>query len=515
MDPPRRSGATSCDLHPHDDAFSGSFCPSCLRDRLAGLDASASPSSVPAPGRRSTSSLRVRSLFSQRPSIPSSSASASASASSAHLRRCKSFSLSHPPDSGRGRGSTIHEEEEDLKPMKIHLDLESHSHSRPRHSTSIPSNSNSNFLIRKWHQWRGKHIHRKQQHCTNNLAAAPPMPLPHLVPHGPTITGSRRSCDTEPRFSVDAGRISFDCPPRFSFDEPRASWDGYSASARPINYSRFHPVLSAADCALDPSGIRRYDDQIPVEDESAIPGSQAQTRDYYLDSSSSSRRRRSFERSASMRKGPQPELEIDAEHRSIPAFNSKVSPAGGAEFYHYHHAIATRDGDGMSGSFSSVFQDPCKSQIAEKKPKKWTKGWNLWGLIQKKGNSKDQSANTNHVSSNHPEHFMRCNSSISARSSFSSYNATGGSMRRNSVDMININSTHTNTNNGYSKKRRDEFVLERNRSARFSPGRVDNSMLRFYLTPMMGNQSGRRSSGVRPVSTGSQSLSARPVHRLY
>lgn len=209
-----------------------------------------------------------------------------------------------------------------------------------------------------------------------------------------------------------------------------------------------------------------------------------------------------------------PPLEIESDHRSLPAFNSKVSPAGGAEFYHSHHAVAvaTRTTDGMSGSFSSVFRDPCNAQVADKKPKKWSKGWNLWGLIQRKGNGKDHSANSN-VPNNHPDNFLRCNSSVSARSSFSNYNAAG-SMRRNSVDMININN-HTDTNNGYTKKRRDEFVLERNRSARFSPSQVDNGMLRFYLTPMRGNQSGRRNSGVRPVSTGSQSVSASSVHRLY
>ncbi|KAL9685700.1 hypothetical protein QQ045_023151 [Rhodiola kirilowii] len=36
----------------------------------------------------------------------------------------------------------------------------------------------------------------------------------------------RRSCDTDPRFSLDIGRISLD-DSRYSFDEPRASWDGY------------------------------------------------------------------------------------------------------------------------------------------------------------------------------------------------------------------------------------------------------------------------------------------------
>ena len=36
----------------------------------------------------------------------------------------------------------------------------------------------------------------------------------------------RRSCDTDPRLSVDVARLSVD-DARYSFDEPRAFWDGY------------------------------------------------------------------------------------------------------------------------------------------------------------------------------------------------------------------------------------------------------------------------------------------------
>lgn len=53
----------------------------------------------------------------------------------------------------------------------------------------------------------------------------------------------RRSCDTEPRFSIDANRMSVD-DSRFSFDEPRASWDGYLI-ARTI--PRLTPMLSVVD----------------------------------------------------------------------------------------------------------------------------------------------------------------------------------------------------------------------------------------------------------------------------
>uniref|UniRef100_A0A0A9HK51 Uncharacterized protein n=1 Tax=Arundo donax TaxID=35708 RepID=A0A0A9HK51_ARUDO len=70
--------------------------------------------------------------------------------------------------------------------------------------------------------------------------------------------------------------------------------------------------------------------------------------------------------------------------------------------------------------------------------------------------------------------------------------------------------------------RRDQehVPLERNRSARYSPGRAaDNGMLRFYLTPMRSG-SARRGGGGLPSKAGpgrplaSQSF-ARSVLRMY
>lgn len=66
--PPRRSVSTSCDLHPG-ETFTG-FCAACLRERLAGLEASTAAAAA-APGRRSTSA--IRSLFS-RPFVAAAAA---------------------------------------------------------------------------------------------------------------------------------------------------------------------------------------------------------------------------------------------------------------------------------------------------------------------------------------------------------------------------------------------------------------------------------------------------------
>ena len=56
----------------------------------------------------------------------------------------------------------------------------------------------------------------------------------------------------------------------------------------------------------------------------------------------------------------------------------------------------------------------------------------------------------------------------------------------------------SNSNGGETRgnlmKRREEFMLQRNRSARYSPSNVDNGLLRFYLTPLRSyrrSQSGK------------------------
>lgn len=94
---------------------------------------------------------------------------------------------------------------------------------------------------------------------------------------------------------------------------------------------------------------------------------------------------------------------------------------------------------------------------------------------------------------------LRSNSSVSWRNS---YNLGGsfGSMRKSAVEM-----------NGHGKKKRDEFVLERNRSARYSPNNIDNGLLRFYLTPL---RSSRRGGLGKSRSNNSHSI-ARSVLRLY
>ncbi|KAI3824308.1 hypothetical protein L1987_05763 [Smallanthus sonchifolius] len=67
----------------------------------------------------------------------------------------------------------------------------------------------------------------------------------------------RRSCDIDPRFSLDAGWISID-DPRHSFDEPRASWDGYIIER---TFPRLPPMVEDAPVVH----VQRSDMQISIE----------------------------------------------------------------------------------------------------------------------------------------------------------------------------------------------------------------------------------------------------------
>uniref|UniRef100_A0A0E0A021 Uncharacterized protein n=1 Tax=Oryza glumipatula TaxID=40148 RepID=A0A0E0A021_9ORYZ len=651
--PPRRSVSTSCDLHPG-ETFTG-FCAACLRERLAGLEASTAAAAA-APGRRSTSA--IRSLFS-RPfvaaggggggggggAVPSGSGAAVPD-----LRRCKSFScgrggdvlaggcgdepqrrscdvrgrstlwaLFHQDDRERVRDGTafgafpasssaaaaalasevqpqpppppppcvpevfleeeiaMAEESDEITPvvepilvvdtsgemeteanggreakaMKDHIDLECSQAKKPQ-PKDLKEIAGSFWLAasvfsKKWQKWRRKQKLKKQD-AAGSKAAAAAMPPPEK-PSKPSFlrrsrlrgeacsefAGGRRSCDTDPRFSLDAGRMSVD-DVGFSWDEPRASWDGYLFGAgtgiglgrAPPPLSRLPPILSAMEDS--PAGIvERSDGQIPVEDDSQpepdpdadTPGGSVQTRDYY-DTSSSSRRRRSLERTSSVRR---PSFEVTDAKPVLPAAAAitsvKDSPLiGSSEFYHFQHAEDLLEHHRFSTS--SLIEDfPMSLDAAfpgpDKKPRRWRKAWSLWGLIHRRAAGRRGGASDvadRAFSEPWPElrvrgcnaRMQRCNSNASARSSFSSNSGGLGSSRRSYVDG----------NGNVVKRRREECALERNRSARYSPGHADNGMLRFYLTPMR-SASGRRAPGL-PAKGGRQLRSqsfARSMLRLY
>ncbi|CAL4973084.1 unnamed protein product [Urochloa decumbens] len=432
------------------------------------------------------------------------------------------------------------------KPIKDHIDLESSQAKKasPKDLKEIAGSFwvAASVFSKKWQKWRRKQKLKKEAAVSKAAAAAMPPPEKPSMPSflrrrrlfgeaGSEVAGGRRSCDTDPRFSLDAARMSVD-DAGFSWDEPRASWDGYLFGAGagiglgrpPPPLSRLPPILSVLEDT--PTDIvERSDGQIPVEDDfdPEPPGGSLQTRDYYLDSSS--RRRRSLERSSSVRR---PSFEVPDPKPMATAVNGKESPIGGAEFYHYHHAEDLLDRGFSSNSLIEDISASLEAALSgpAKKPPRWRKAWSLWGLIHRRAAGRRSGGPSDIADRSFSEPWpdlrvrganpkmQRCSSNLSARSSFSSNSGGLGSSRRSYVDA-----------GGNVRRREEPHVqappLERNRSARYSPGRAaaDNGMLRFYLTPMRSGSARPRGGGLpskagpgRPLAT--QSF-ARSVLRLY
>ncbi|CAO2195285.1 unnamed protein product [Urochloa humidicola] len=442
------------------------------------------------------------------------------------------------------------------KAIKDHIDLESSQAKKasPKDLKEIAGSFwvAASVFSKKWQKWRRKQKLKKEAAVSKAAAAAMPPPEKPSKPSflrrrrlfgeaGSELAGGRRSCDTDPRFSLDAARMSVD-DAGFSWDEPRASWDGYLFGAgagiglgrAPPPLSRLPPILSVLEDT--PADIvERSDGQIPVEDDfdPEPPGGSLQTRDYYLDSSS--RRRRSLERSSSIRR-PSFEVTDPRPVTAAAAVNGKESPiGGGSEFYHYQHAEDLLDRGFSSNSLIEDISASLEAALSggpAKKPRRWRKAWSLWGLIHRRAAGRRSGGPSDIADRSFSEPWpdlrvrganpkmQRCNSNLSARSSFSSNSGGLGSSRRSYVDAA-----------GNVRRREEPHLqaqpppqLERNRSARYSPGRAaaDNGMLRFYLTPMRSGSARPRGGGGgglpskagsgRPLAT--QSF-ARSVLRLY
>ncbi|EHA8589905.1 protein OCTOPUS-like [Cocos nucifera] len=335
----------------------------------------------------------------------------------------------------------VREKEAERKPMKDHIDLDSAAQAKKPPPKDLKEIAGSFWVAasvfsKKLQKWRRKQKLKKHPADSKAAASATPAPeKPHRLSRRFRETQSevavdafgRRSCDIDPRFSLDAGRISLD-DPRFSWDEPRASWDGYLVGGRSV-LPRLPPMLSVVEDAPVPA-VERSDSQIPVEEDAMTPGGSIQTRDYYSDTSG--RRRRSFERSNSVRKVT---VEIN---EPKPASDARVSPASGTDFFPFHPG-SLLDRDILRGFSSNLVREDrsesFESASWRKKSWRWGKAWNIWGLIHRRGGSGVVVERS--FSESWPElrargcngRILRCSSSASSRSSFGR-NGGIGSMRR-------------------------------------------------------------------------------------
>lgn len=137
-------------------------------------------------------------------------------------------------------------EENDLRTMKEHIEMELQNKKRNFWDAA------SGFS-QKLRKWRQKHKEKKQiEVCNagadNNRSNLEQSKDPQIQSELPSYVLGRRSCDTEPRFSIDVHRMSVE-DPRFSYEEHRASWDGYMI-ARTI--PRLTPMLPIVDDLMLP-----------------------------------------------------------------------------------------------------------------------------------------------------------------------------------------------------------------------------------------------------------------------
>ncbi|XP_050380508.1 protein OCTOPUS [Argentina anserina] len=480
----------------------------------------------------------------------------------------------------RQQSEPVQFEEDEIKPMKDHLDLDGQTKKKIAGSFW----SAASVFSKKLQKWRQKQKLKKRRNGGGSATLPVEKPIGRQFRETQSEIADygfgRRSCDTDPRFSLDAGRMSLDAgrmsfdDPRYSFDEPRASWDGYLIGR---SFQRMPTMLSVVEDA--PVVVSRIDAHIPVEEpmnsineEDPVPGGSVQTQNYYTDSSS--RRRKSLDRSNSIRKTAAAVVaEID-EMKS--GSNSKVSPTttntAAAEYLHGGPKLVIPDRDSNSNSLrddcsetfemafrggdpvirggDSVYRSGDSASVVgngerkdcKQKSRRWSKAWNIWSFIHRRsGNKEDDedrySSRPNGVERSFSESWpelrgsgerngeakgfnpkiTRSNSSASWRNSHSFGGGVFGSMRKNGAVVephVNGNgNANGNVNlNGSGRKKKEEVVLERNRSARYSPNHIDNGLLRFYLTPM--RNSWRNGGPGKSRSNHAHSI-ARSVLRLY
>ncbi|CAN1303823.1 Protein OCTOPUS [Linum perenne] len=357
--------------------------------------------------------------------------------------------------------------EPEPKTMKDHIDLDSQTKKR------VSFWSAASVFSKKLQKWRQKQKLKKQRgNRGGGGSVSGTLPVEKPIGRQYRETQSeiadygfgRRSCDTDPRFSLDIGRMSF--------DEPRASWDGYLMGR--TFPTRMPTMLSVVE---DAPVVMRSDAHIPVEEPipppppppplpaaaSLISGGCAQTRDYYTDSSS--RRRKSLDRSNSIRS-----TAAAVDDCSVETFETGFRDSA---------SVVANGGDRKEGA---------------KKSKRWGKGWSIWGFIHRRSVNKDDDR----------------------------YSSRGNGVERSFSESWPDLRGERNGNNGRvgfnPNLMRSNSSVKRNRSARYSPSSVDNNgMLKFYLAPQGGSRiaASTGGGGWGKSKTHQAHSIARSVLRLY
>jgi hypothetical protein len=373
--------------------------------------------------------------------------------------------------------------EGDLKTMKEHIDLELQSKKETHKDLRDIAGNLASVFTKKLQKWRQKQV--KKRNARDFLA----MRINGLTESESEVGEyrlGRRSCDTEPRFSVDAGRMSVEAS-RISFDEPpRASWDGYLI-ARTI--PRLTPMLSVVEevmlSTVDDNDKPVEDEHLHsiIEDETSSGGSGS---GHTNSDSSSSQRRSSFDRSSSVRSFNKKAINMESDEVA------KDSPAKlvitEKELKDWRLSTLR---DEQSQRFEGVRQNvrPVHSRTTPNraiKSSRWRKVCSKWGLVDKPNDNKCSSfasiqnpvvdVSEEGQNRNFPARFSRSSNCVGSRNSLPE------------TSTKNVAETNGFKNSGFSH--------------------TDSGLLRLYLTPF---KSYRLSKSGKPKSQESNLMSRNAV----
>lgn len=385
-------------------------------------------------------------------------------------------------------------EEGEFKSMKEYIDLEFGSKSK---KTKDLRDIAGNFFgaasvfskkLRKWKQKNSKIKENKSNAVAGNDGNSKQFGDGRKLEENHSEIVGRRSCDVEPRFSVDGGRISF--------EEPRASWDGYMI-ARSI--PRLAPMFSVVENGILGNATRFENHRLSVdgpmhsiiEDESS---SGASGSGHSNSDSSSSMRRSSFDRSSSVRSFGKKGISLEDHGVSSPANVKLVITEKELKNW---HLSSGRDDElekiasiPRNAAAAAAAEGVGNTNVSAKKSVRWRKVCNVLGFKHKnrenvsetlRGDAVDPSTDAaREKQTKEASELLRdigdwkLARSSSVVASRKSCDVPGSYYSRRSVDNAG----------GFTLSEKGDFKLERNRSTKFQSVDLDNGVTPFYMTPL-------------------------------
>ena len=366
-------------------------------------------------------------------------------------------------------------EEGEFKSMKEYIDLEFGNKSKKtKDLRDIAGNifGAASVFSKKLRIWRQKNSKIKEN--KNNAIVAGNDGRKFEENHSEIM--GRRSCDIEPRFSVDGGRISF--------EEPRASWDGYMI-ARTI--PRLTPMFSVVENGILGNAGRFENHRLSVdglmhsiiEDESSSGASGSGH------SNSDSSRLSSFDRSSSVRSFGKKGIRSEDHGVSSPANVKLVITEKELKDWHLSSGrddeleklgSVSRSGGGGEGAGNM--------NVSAKKSVRWRKVCTVLGFRNRNHENVAADPSTDAAREKQAEEASevlrdvgdwKLARSSSVAASRKSCDAPGSYYaRRRSVDNAV----------GFTLSEKGDFKLERNRSTKFPSVDLDNGVTPFYMTPL-------------------------------